>query len=65
VGEKSSLGLHVGNYSGDGAKTLFGETYTDYSVSVSKEAFTFGVSKTTLENDDPRVFVTYKTSLGL
>jgi uncharacterized protein (TIGR02001 family) len=79
VGNKSTLNLHVGNYSGDGIETLFGSTYSDASVAITKEEFTFGVSKTFgLEKDeyaaaggtatDPdgaRLFVNYKKSFGL
>lgn len=75
VGDKSTLNLHVGNYSGDGIETLFGSAYSDASVSITKDEFTFGLSQTFGLDDDKftgvtnpegtRLFATYKKSFSL
>lgn len=75
VGDKSTLNLHAGNYSGDGIETAFGSAYSDASVSITKDEFTFGVSQTFGLDDDKfagvtnpegvRLFATYKKILDL
>lgn len=55
------VSVHAGSYDFEDA-----EDYMDYSVSYTKDEFTFGLSNTDLDAyDDARVFVTYKKSLGL
>ena len=54
--------FHVGSYDFDYEDA---EDYVDYSVSLAKDEFTFGISNTDLEDDDPRVFVTYSKDFAL
>jgi len=54
VSETLSVGVQVGNSSGDGAEVAWGDSYTDYSVSLTKTldsgfAFSFGLYGTTLK----------------
>jgi uncharacterized protein (TIGR02001 family) len=46
LGQGVGLGLHYGMSSGDGIKDVFGDTYNDYKVSLTKAvgSFTFGIA---------------------
>jgi len=68
----AEVNFHVGSYTGDFAAwgTTNGDLM-DYSVSVSKDNFTFGVSKTSFENNpnnnsqDSKFFVAYNVDFSL
>ena len=56
------LTLHIGT----GTDEFYaGESFIDYSASLSKSGFTFGVSKTDLSDDDMRVFISYGIDIDL
>lgn len=57
-----TLGLHVGTGTDD---FYAGESFVDYNFTLSKAGFTFGVSKTDLNNDDMKVFVSYAIDIDL
>ncbi|TAA46879.1 TorF family putative porin [Corallincola spongiicola] len=68
ISEGLELGLHVGNFSGDSAEDWFGDSYTDYSVSLSKGGFGLLVSKTDIDGgnlDDVKVAVSYAVDFDL
>ncbi|WP_158972099.1 TorF family putative porin [Paraglaciecola sp. L3A3] len=60
----AEIGLHIGDYSGD-----FSSDSTDIGVSISKDSFTFGVSKTDLDDgadsDDLKFYVSYAVDFTL
>lgn len=60
----AEVGLHIGNYSGD-----FSTDSTDIGISVSKDSFTFGVSKTDYDDgagsDDVKFYVAYAVDFTL
>ena len=57
-----ALTLHIGT----GTDEFYaGESFIDYSASLSKSGFTFGVSKTDLSDDDMRVFISYGIDIDL
>lgn len=64
----AELGLHIGNSSGDTVMEWTGEddSYMDYGVSLSKDAYTFGLVKTDLDaDDDLKVYVSYAVDFEL
>ncbi|KZN50392.1 TorF family putative porin [Pseudoalteromonas luteoviolacea] len=64
----AELGLHIGNSSGDTVMEWTGEddSYMDYGVSLSKDAYTFGLIKTDLDaDDDLKVYVSYAIDFDL
>ncbi len=62
----AEIALHVGDYSGD-----FSTESTDFGVSISKESFTFGVSKVSFDDsvsageDDLKFYVSYSVEIDL
>ncbi|QYK01825.1 TorF family putative porin [Shewanella psychrotolerans] len=70
VSESLSLNVHYGYSSGDVVNAWFdADDYSDYSVSLDKESefgtFSFMVSDTDLDEDDPKVLVSYSYSFDL
>lgn len=75
VGQGVTLGLHVGNSSGDGVKETWTESYMDYKVSLAKEFgglnFTVGYTDTDFDTqiedgafrNDGQFFLTVAKSL--
>ncbi len=56
------LSLHIGT----GTDEFYaGESFIDYSASLSKSGFTFGVSKTDLTGQDMKVFISYGIDIDL
>ena len=51
----TEIGLHVGHHQGDFAEAFNGltESYNDWGVTVSKDGFSFMVSGTTMDSDEP------------
>ena len=64
--QEIGLNLHVGTSDGD-AFDLGGvdTSYADYSVTLSKGEFAFGVSHTDVDNDRPRAFVSWAKTFDL
>ena len=64
LSNEAELAFHVGNYSGD-----FSTDSTDFGVSISKDNFTFGVSKTDFDDggssDDMKFYVAYSVDISL
>jgi len=64
LSNEAEVNFHVGNYSGD-----FSTDSTDFGVSISKDNFTFGVSKTDyddgLSSDDMKFYVSYSVDISL
>lgn len=64
LGNEAEVNFHVGNYSGD-----FSTDSTDFGVSISKDSFTFGVSKTDYDDggssDDMKFYVSYSVDISL
>ena len=64
LGNEAEVNFHVGNYSGD-----FSTDSTDFGVSISKDNFTFGVSKTDYDDgassDDMKFYVAYSIDIDL
>ncbi|MEI6893615.1 MAG: TorF family putative porin [Colwellia sp.] len=65
----AEVGFHVGSYSGDAVDGWYGESAIDFGVSLSKDNFTFGVSKTDYEDglnsDDMKFYVSYSVDISL
>jgi len=63
------LGFHVGSYSGDAVDGWYGESAIDFGVNLSKDNFTFGVSKTDYDDggssDDMKFYVAYSVDIDL
>jgi uncharacterized protein (TIGR02001 family) len=59
----AELGLHLGSYSGD----WLAEDSVDFGLTLSKDAFTFGVSKLSADNgdEDLKVYVAYAVDFEL
>lgn len=66
VGEDLGIGLHIGKSDGD-AFDVGGASfdYVDYGVTLSKGDFAFMVSNTDIDDDDPRVAVSWGKSFDL
>jgi uncharacterized protein (TIGR02001 family) len=64
LGNEAEVNFHVGNYSGD-----FSTDSTDFGISINKDNFTFGVSKTDYDNggnsDDMKFYVGYSVDIDL
>jgi len=64
LGNEAEVNFHVGNYSGD-----FSTDSTDFGVSISKDSFIFGVSKTDYDDggssDDMKFYVSYSVDISL
>lgn len=64
LGNEAEVNFHLGNYSGD-----FSTDSTDFGVSLSKNNFTFGVSKTDYDDsdssDDMKFYVAYGIDIDL
>ncbi len=64
VGNETEVNFHLGNYSGD-----FSSDSTDFGVSISKNNFTLGVSKTDFDDggssDDMKFYVAYSVDIDL
>ncbi|HCM48052.1 MAG TPA: hypothetical protein DIS98_11315 [Colwellia sp.] len=64
LGNNAEVAFHLGNYSGD-----FSTDSTDFGVSLSKDNFTFGVSKTDYDDggssDDMKFYVSYSVDISL
>lgn len=56
------LTLHIGTGTDD---FYAGESFVDYSASINKSGFTFGVSKTDLTDQDMKVFISYAVDIDL
>ncbi|GAW97246.1 hypothetical protein MTCD1_02872 [Colwellia marinimaniae] len=60
----AEVAFHIGNYSGD-----FSTDSTDIGVSISKDGFTFGVSKTDyddgIDSDDMKFYLAYSIDIDL
>jgi len=56
------LTLHIGTGTDD---FYAGESFVDYSASLNKSGFTFGLSKTDLSNEDMKVFISYGIDIDL
>jgi uncharacterized protein (TIGR02001 family) len=63
VAEGLTLAFHIGDYSFD--DSMVAEDYNDYSVSLSKDNFTFSVSDTDMDNDDMKFVVSYSVDIDL
>lgn len=62
VGNEAELGLHIGSYSGD----WLAEDTVDVGLTLSKDAFTFGLSKINAEQgDDLKAYVSYALDFEL
>jgi len=63
VAKDAELAFHVGNYSGD----WLAEDSTDIGVTLSKDAFTFGISKLSQDggDEDLKVYVSYAVDFAL
>lgn len=63
VGKDGELGLHLGSYSGD----WLAEDSIDMGVTLSKDAFTFGLSKLSSDggDEDLKVYVAYAVDFEL
>ncbi|KGJ89721.1 TorF family putative porin [Colwellia psychrerythraea] len=61
---EAEINFHLGNYSGD-----FSTDSTDFGVSIGKDNFTFGVSKTDYDDggssDDLKFYVSYSVDISL
>jgi len=57
-----NLAFHLGKGTDD---FYAGEEFTDYNVSLSKSGFTIGLSKTDLDGDDMRAFVSYAVDIDM
>lgn len=63
---ETDLAFHIGQSSGDTVTEWYSEDdYLDYSVSLSKNGFTLGLTKTDLNDDKLNAFVSYSTDLSL
>ena len=64
LGNEAEVNFHLGNYSGD-----FSTDSTDFGISISKDNFTFGVSKTDYDDggssDDMKFYVSYSIDIDL
>jgi len=64
LGNEAELAFHLGNWSGD-----FSTDSTDIGVSISKDNFTFGVSKTDYDDagssDDMKFYVAYSVDIAM
>jgi uncharacterized protein (TIGR02001 family) len=51
----TEIGLHVGHHTGDFAEAFNGltESYNDWGITVSKDGFSFAVTGTTMDGDEP------------
>ena len=51
----TELGLHVGHHQGDFAEAFNGltESYNDWAISVSKDGFSFAITGTDMDSDEP------------
>lgn len=70
LSDSLSLTVHYGYSSGDVVTAWFDEdSYSDYSIALSKDtdvgSFSFLISDTDLENDDPKVVIGYSYSFDL
>lgn len=59
-----TAGITFGSFSGDDIKAAFGDEYTHFAVTLSKDDFTLAIEKndidnTTMTDDDPRVTVSW------
>lgn len=63
VAEGLTLAFHLGDYSYD--DSMVAKDYNDYSVSLSKDGFTFAVSDTDMDNDDMKFVVSYSVDIDL
>lgn len=66
----AEVGFHIGDYSGDFVESGYnGENIIDFNVSISKDGFTFGVSKSDVDTylgaDDAKFFVSYGVDFDL
>jgi len=62
VASEINLAFNVGTGTDD---FYAGESFVNYGASLSKNGFTFGVSKTDLDQDDTRFYVTYAIDIDL
>jgi len=63
---ETGLAFHIGQSSGDTINEWYSEDdYLDYSVSLSKNGFTFGLTQTDLSEDDVSAFVSYSADFSL
>ena len=63
---ETELAFHLGRSSGDTVTEWYSEDdYLDYSVSLSKNGFTLGLTKTSLDDSDLKAFVSYSIDLTL
>jgi len=69
LGNEAELGFHLGSYSGDAVEGWYGESAIDFGVSLSKDNFTFGLSKTDYDDgassDDMKFYVAYSVDIDL
>ncbi|RDV26709.1 hypothetical protein DXV75_06905 [Alteromonas aestuariivivens] len=51
----TEIGLHVGNHQGDFAEAFNGvtESYNDWGVSISRDGFSFAITGTDMDDDEP------------
>jgi len=67
--EKLSLGIHYGYSQGDVVEDLFGDSYSDYNVSLSADTdmgtVSFMASNTDLDEDDVKVVLGYSYGFDL
>ncbi|XQW84758.1 TorF family putative porin [Thalassotalea piscium] len=61
LANEAEVALHLGSYSGD----WLAEDTIDYGISISKSGFTLGASKTDLDGDDMKVYVSYAIDIDL
>ena len=69
LSNEAEVAFHVGSYSGDAVDGWYGESAIDFGVSLSKDNFTFGVSKTDYDDgansDDMKFYVSYSVDIAL
>jgi uncharacterized protein (TIGR02001 family) len=63
VADGLTLAFHIGDYSFD--DKMVAQDYNDYSVSLSKDSFTFVVSDTDMDNDDMKFVISYSVNIDL
>ena len=69
VGNEAEVNFHIGSFSGDAVDEALGESAIDFGVSLSKNNFTMGVSKTDYDDggssDDMKFYVAYSVDIDL
>ncbi|WP_448546935.1 TorF family putative porin [Thalassotalea fusca] len=60
IAQEFTLSLHIGT----GTDEFYaGESFADYSISVSKNSFSIGASRTDIDGDDVKLFLSYSIDI--